>query len=236
MHLTLPGTEENPGNFGGTDHDVHSLNAGAPHVWINGTANAKSISSGDGTGDDGNDDRRLHGVDTIAVGDGGAGLGLVALDDIFRVHAECRNFAVRQLNPRVPASCPVASPPAVRLADPRFALPAGESHTLEWAVYLFNASCNDFFCLVNALRHDYGTEEIVIGLHTGVLSAMENGANAEVDDMTQWARSGYVLVLQDYRVYPPRYFSNIVGQTPSALVLSGMHVVGWTHCSDGLQS
>ena len=163
-------------------------------MWINSSGSSSNNNSG--TGNDDADSRRLDGIDTVAVGGGGAGLGLVALDDIFRVHAECRNFAVRQLNPRVPASCPVASPPAVRLADPRFALPAGESHTLEWAVYLFNSSCNDFFCLVNALRHDYGTEEIVIGLHTGVLSAMENGANAEVDDMTQWARSGYVVVSQ----------------------------------------
>jgi hypothetical protein len=32
----------------------------------------------------------------------------------------------------------------------------------------------------------------VIGEHTGVLGPMENGANADVDDMGSWSRSGYI--------------------------------------------
>jgi hypothetical protein len=205
------GTEDNPWNFGGTDGDAHALNAGAPHVWFNGTTpTTRTARRANATGDTrpSVDEQPLVGsVDTARtdasqainldtpshgnVGGTRAGLGMVALDDVFRVHAECRNFAVPRLNPRVNSSCAVASPPAVRLSDPRFALPAGESHTLEWALYPFNDTCDDFFCFVNALRHDYGVEDMVIGVHTGVLAATENGACAEVDDMTQWARSGY---------------------------------------------
>ena len=75
----------------------------------------------------------------------GAGLGMVALDDVFRVHAQQRQFAAASLNPRVKMSCPVNDPPSIRLSDPFFGLAPAASHTLEWAVYPFGAV--SFLCL-----------------------------------------------------------------------------------------
>lgn len=166
LNAGMCGTEDNPSNFGGEDRDHTAMNGEAPHLWFNATAS------------------HAGGPKTAAA------LGLVAFDDVFRVHAQCRNLAVSQLLPRVPSSCQVSSPPSIQLSDPNFALPPGASHTLEWGIYP-SANCTDFFCFVNALRSDYGTDEIVIGEHTGVLGPMENGANADVDDMGEWSISGY---------------------------------------------
>ena len=163
LNAGMCGTEDNPDNFGGKDRDHTAMNGEAPHLWLNATAGGGSA----------------------------AALGLVAFDDVFRVHAQCRNLAVAQLLPRVPSSCEVSSPPSIQLSDPNFALPPGASHTLEWGVYA-STNCTDFFCFVNALRSDYGTDDIVIGEHTGVLGPMENGADADVDDMGEWSISGYV--------------------------------------------
>ena len=168
------GTEDNPSNFGGADRDSHSMNSGAPHLWFNASATSTTATATTTT--------------TAAT----AGLGLVALDDVFRVHAQCSNLAVPQLNPRVSANCVTTSPPSIRLSDPNLALPSLDEHTHEWAVYPFDSRCSDWFCFVNRLRYDYGTEDIVLGERTGVLSGMESGANADVDDMSQWARSGYI--------------------------------------------
>jgi hypothetical protein len=62
-----------------------------------------------------------------------AGVGLLALDDVFRVHAETANRA----GPvdAYTAHCARSEPPAIELADPHLGLPAGEAATLEWAVY-----------------------------------------------------------------------------------------------------
>ena len=158
------GTDDNPGNFcgpGECDRDAHRMNGASPHIFLNATSAAAASAS----------------------------LGLAALDDIFRVHAETRNFAVKQLNPRVPGNCAVSSPPSIRLSDPVLALAAGASQTHEWAIYP-SSNCTDFFCLVNALRHDYGTDEIVLGKHRGVLQAMEHATI--YSDMSEWSRSGYV--------------------------------------------
>ena len=159
------GTDENPENFCGPgvcDRDVHRMNGASPHIFLNATSSTKAAVS----------------------------LGLVALDDVFRVHAETHNFAVKQLNPRVPSNCEVSSPPSIRLSDPILALAAGTSQTHEWAVYP-SSNCTDFFCFVNVLRNDYGTDEMELGKHTGVLSAMEHGADAQYSDMSEWGRSGY---------------------------------------------
>ena len=86
---------------------------------------------------------------------------------VFRVHAQCANHAVKQMNPRVASHCQITTPPSIQLSDPNFALPAGDKHTLEWAIYP-SGNCTDWFCFVNALRQDFGTDDIVIGNHTGV--------------------------------------------------------------------
>ena len=63
----------------------------------------------------------------------------------------------------------------------------GASQTHEWAVYP-SSDCTDFFCFVNALRSDYGTDTMELGRHTGVLSAMEHGSDAQYSDMSEWGR------------------------------------------------
>ena len=130
---------------------------------------------------------------------GGAALGLVALDDVFRVHAQQRQFASASLDPRVDMHCPVTTPPSVRLSDPFFGLPPGGAHTLEWAVYPFDsAECSDWFCFVNALRHSFGTDTIVIGEHSGSLNILENNPSwdiaegAHAGNMWPWNGTGYV--------------------------------------------
>jgi hypothetical protein len=163
------GTDQNTGNFcgpGACDRDVHRTNGASPHIFFN-TTSSGSVSA------------------TTA-----ASLGLVALDDIFRVHAETRNFAVEQLNPRAPSNCEVSSPPSIRLSDPILALAAGSSQTHEWAIYP-SRNATDFFDFVNVLRNDFGTDQIQLGKFTGVLSAMEHGSDAAYQDMSEWTRSGY---------------------------------------------
>jgi hypothetical protein len=175
------GTDDNPGNFcgpGTCDRDAHRLNGASPHIFLNATSTGASAAATD------------------------VSLGLVALDDVFRVHAEARNFAVKQLNPRVQSNCVVSSPPSIRLSDPILALAAGTSQTHEWAIYP-SSNCTSFFCFVNVLRNDYGTDKMVLGKHRGVLSAMEHGADAQYSDMSEWARSGYVSPACNNSLPPP---------------------------------
>jgi hypothetical protein len=93
----------------------------------------------------------------------GAALGMSPLDDVFRVHAASHNFAKESLNPRVAMSCPVTSPPSIRLSDPYLGLAPNTTHTLEWAIYPQSRNCSNFFCFINALRHDFKTDTIAIG-------------------------------------------------------------------------
>ena len=189
LSATYCGTEDNPTDFVAPtelypDLDPHNTNGGAPHLWFNATH------AGGHSGPRQSVPTRNESFMPSSLSSGTAALGLVALDDVFRVHAQCANHAVKQMNPRVASHCQITTPPSIQLSDPNFALPAGDKHTLEWAIYPFS-NCTDWFCFVNALRHDFGTEDIVIGNHTGVLSGLESGIDAGVDDMTQWARSGY---------------------------------------------
>lgn len=174
------GTDENTGNFCGPgvcDRDVHRTNGASPHIFFNATSSSSASVTA------------------------AASLGLVALDDVFRVHAETRNFAVEQLNPRAPSNCEVSSPPSIRLSDPILALAAGSSQTHEWAVYP-SRNATDFFDFVNVLRNDYGTDQIQLGKFTGVLSAMEHGSDAAYQDMSEWTRSGYVAATCNNSVGP----------------------------------
>eukprot|EP01050_Picozoa_sp_SAG11_P028575 SAG11_NODE_7693_length_1109_cov_1.375248_1_plen_237_part_00 len=88
-------------------------------------------------------------------------------------------------------ACTVSDPPAISLADPGFGLARGASYTLEWAIYPFVAEeaavaqpeaaaadeaaadggdggCTDYYCFVNAQRHDLGSAGIRIN-QTGFL-------------------------------------------------------------------
>jgi hypothetical protein len=154
-HVVVPGilnpgmcgTEDNPGNFcgpGPCDRDSHRMNSARPDVWVNATVTKAHSSS----------PSSLSSSAATASGS----LGMVALDDVFRTHAETRNYAVPQLNPRVHSNCAVSSPPSIQLSDPILALGVGTSHTHEWALYPSD-NCTDFFCFVNVLRRDYKTDE-----------------------------------------------------------------------------
>lgn len=147
----------------------------------------------------------------------GAAVGLVALDDVFRVHAQQRQFALASLNPRVQMDCPVHTPPSIRLSDPFFGLSPGAEYTLEWAVYPFGSNCADWFCFVNSLRNSFGTDTITIGAHSGSLQIMENSPSwdiaggAHAGNMQAWNGTGYASdeCLRDCSPGDPRCLSGI---------------------------
>ena len=66
---------------GRCENDVNVHAEASPHIFLNATSSTKT-------------------EQTVS-------LGLVALDDVFRVHTEAHNFAVEQLHPRVPSNCEV---------------------------------------------------------------------------------------------------------------------------------
>ena len=87
----------------------------------------------------------------------GFGVGITALDDVFRVQAESQNRASPG-NPRMPQTCVVDAVPSVVLRDPHFALAARASYTVEWALYpLAQPGVTDYYAFVNSLRHDLGS-------------------------------------------------------------------------------
>ncbi len=71
-------------------------------------------------------------------------LGLLAEDDIFRVHVKA-----------------FAEPQVIGLADPRLGLPPGKGHTLEWCIYL--APQGDYWDLINAIRRNWGCNITIPG-------------------------------------------------------------------------
>jgi hypothetical protein len=72
------------------------------------------------------------------------GVGLAALDDVFRVHAKASNAALAGS-----AGCTVSSPPSISLADPSFGLAGGGSYTMQWAVYTQQPAAVESFGNVN---------------------------------------------------------------------------------------
>lgn len=111
----------------------------------------------------------------------GFGIGLTALDDVFRVHAQTHQTA-KAAAPRMEGmSCPVSDPPAISLADPSFGMTsADDEYTLEWAIYPFvddtaatTDGCTDYYCFVNAQRHDLQSHSITIN-QTGVFAQLHS--------------------------------------------------------------
>ena len=100
----------------------------------------------------------------------GFGIGLTALDDVFRVHAQTHQTAKAAAPRMASMNCSVSDPPAISLADPSFGIKsAGDEYTLEWAIYPFvgnsaspTGNCTDYYCFVNAQRHDLQTHTITI--------------------------------------------------------------------------
>ena len=72
---------------------------------------------------------------TVFVSQANMGAGLAALDDVYSEHVDV-----------------ISEPEREGLRDPMFALDAGASYTLEWAVY-FNAT-GDYYDFINAVRRD----------------------------------------------------------------------------------
>jgi len=114
----------------------------------------------------------------------GASVGLVPLDDVFRVHAVSNQSAVGDPNPRIPRQtpCPTTDPPSVAIGDPMLAIARGSSYQAEWAVYVGDDSCSEYACFVNSLRRDYGTDQITIP-GTGVLGIRCSPAEEGCTDM-----------------------------------------------------
>jgi hypothetical protein len=86
------------------------------------------------------------------------GVGLIALDDVFMVHAETANHAT--CNTTATMAMPWA--PAIQLADPHFGLAGGASHTQEWAVFAAGSNCSSYYCFVNQVRHHQGMTDVSI--------------------------------------------------------------------------
>ena len=105
------------------------------------------------------------------------GIGLLALDDVFGLHARAVNAAKHG-----PISdCDVADPPAVRLEDVQFGLQGPDaSHTVEWAVHAVGSGCttDPYFCFINGVRADLGVNELPIE-GNGVLNAMRWGTRLQ---------------------------------------------------------
>ena len=133
---------------------------------------------------------------------GGAsfGVGLVALDDSFRVHAQTLQAAMAT-GPRMEGmnmSCPVSDPPIIGLSDPNLGLlKSGEVYTMEFALYAFRPRPNeprnraaqqgtDFYSFVNAQRHDLGSDTIPME-RTGFLGP----ASSLHGDMSAYKGTGY---------------------------------------------
>ena len=107
-----------------------------------------------------------------------AGLGLLALDDVFGLHAQAVNAA---LSTPV-ANCSLSDPPSVTLQDLQFGMAANTSagHTVEWAVYATGGGCttDPYYCFVNAAREDLGVNALPIA-GNGIINAMRWGQRLE---------------------------------------------------------
>eukprot|EP01051_Picozoa_sp_SAG22_P016976 SAG22_NODE_2516_length_2488_cov_1.879029_2_plen_334_part_00 len=131
----------------------------------------------------------------------GAALAMLALDDAFRAHGQARSFAVPKLNPRTPGTCEVRSPPAIRLSDPMLAIGPGEAHTVEWMLLPQGPACSSYFCFVNKMRHEMGTDTIVVGENAGAENQLGNSpsfavrAGAHVGNQLGWNGTGYTTAV-----------------------------------------
>ena len=93
-------------------------------------------------------------------------VGLVAVDDIFRVHNEC-----------------FADDTGLGLSDRRLGLAPGASHTLEWGIYPVPGG--DYYSVINAVRRNWGSNFTIPGP-----SCIENPAGDRPQaDVGRWATS-----------------------------------------------
>lgn len=109
----------------------------------------------------------------------GIGVGLTALDDVYRAHAMAQNFiGTFGSSPRPstwdepPQPCPRSDPPSVSLADPHLALAPGVPYTMRWAALPSDAECSDYWCYINRLRQLFGNQGTITIPGTGILPFM----------------------------------------------------------------
>ena len=127
------------------------------------------------------------------------GVGMLALDDVFVAHSETANRAAPQDSFTRTRACLslLSSPPSIELADPHFGLAAGDSHTLEWAVYTVAASeagddtaPSGYYSFVNRVRSDSGTSGRITIPKLGPMGAFQAGLlrtdNYSAIDWTKW--------------------------------------------------
>ena len=100
----------------------------------------------------------------VAVAKNGGGLGIMPLDDVFRVHASMTNRASPTRIPHA-SPCAVSSPPALDVIDAYLALSKGQTYTAEWALYLIESAVSPArvpWVFANRLRVDLGVNAIVL--------------------------------------------------------------------------
>ena len=99
-------------------------------------------------------------IDAVAANNASMGVGLLALDDVFMVHAETANHATAPCNTTATTATPWA--PGIELADPHFGLRGGARHTLEWAIFAAGSGCSSYYCFVNQVRRHQAMNDITI--------------------------------------------------------------------------
>lgn len=103
------------------------------------------------------------------------GVGLIALDDVFGLHARTVNAAVDTLG----SKCQLTSPfPSVSLQDMQFGLRGPAQHTAEWSIYATGNGCttsDPYWCFANAVRNDMGVSGSLRIEGNGILNALRWG-------------------------------------------------------------
>ena len=107
-----------------------------------------------------------YGNPTVWATDGTVGVGMLPLDDVFETHAHVYQRAIARLltQPRHYigidfADCLTSEPAELEISDPMLGIALGTSYTQEWAIYgplggFEVDNCNDYYCFINAVRHD----------------------------------------------------------------------------------
>ena len=67
----------------------------------------------------------------------------------------------------------------MRLSDPMLAIGPRETHTVEWMLLPQGPNCSTYWCYINKLRHDFGTDTIAVGGNAGPAGfALATGAGS----------------------------------------------------------
>jgi hypothetical protein len=108
-----------------------------------------------------------HGNPSAYMSVGQVGVGLLARDDVFALHASTRQQALARY-PRMPSalpSCPTTDPPSIVLADPTFAVAAnatGGGYTMRWDAIFTDDQCDGYFCFINRAREAVGVTDMLL--------------------------------------------------------------------------